>query len=159
MSVQLNANALQTVAANGSMIYTEVPVPCTQGLVYHRPGSGIVRLASPSVLGVSYRRRCCCASFPFADYLIEYGANIQLPEGGTVEPISLALFIDGEMDPSTVRTFTPAAVQQLGNVSASAIVRVPAICRCSSISVRNISTQPIEAVNANLIIAFEGVKR
>ena len=159
MSAELSANALQSINANASLIWTEVPVPCMRGLVYHREGSGIVRLASPSAIGGNCRRRCCCAPFPTADYLVEYGANIQIPTGGTVEPISLALFIDGEMDPSTVRTFTPAAVEQMGAVHASAIVTVPCICRCSSISVRNISTQAIEAANANLLVDFAGIRR
>jgi hypothetical protein len=76
-----------------------------------------------------------------------------------VGPISLGLFIDGELDPSTVRTITPAAVQQLGNVSASAIVSVPCICRCASVSVRNVSDQPIEVVNANMVISYNGIRR
>ena len=159
MAMELSANELQTVQANAAVIWEERPVPCSRGLVYHRDGSGLVRLASPSAIGANCRRRCCCQDFPNADYLVEYGANIQIPDGGTVGPISLGLYIDGELDPSTVRTITPAAVQQLGNVSAAAIVSVPCICRCASISVRNVSDQAIEVVNANVVISYNGIRR
>jgi len=157
--MELSANALQTVQQNAAVAWNEQPVRCSRGLVYHREGSGLVRLASPSAIGANCRRRCCCAEYPNADYLVEYGANIQIPADGTVGPISLGLYIDGELDPSTVRTITPAAVQQLGNVSAAAIVSVPCICRCASISVRNVSDQAIEVVNANVVISYNGIRR
>jgi hypothetical protein len=159
MAVELSANALQTLAGNAGIVWTENPVRCNRGLVYAREGSPIVRLASPTTMGMCYRRRCCCSDFPRADYLVTYGANVQIPEGGTVAPISLGVAIDGEVDPSSIRTFTPAAVQTLGELGATLIVSVPSICRCSSISVRNIGANEIEVQNANLNILFDGVKR
>jgi hypothetical protein len=96
---------------------------------------------------------------PTANYVVSFHANIQVPEGGTVEPISLALAIDGEIDPSSEMIFTPAAVEEFGNVSAEIIVAVPAICRCSTVSVRNTSTQPIEVQNANIVIDYAGIRR
>jgi hypothetical protein len=96
---------------------------------------------------------------PEADYEVSFHANIQIPTGGTVEPISLALAIDGEVDPSSEMIFTPAAAQEFGNVGADIIVSVPWICRCTSVSVKNTSTQPIEVQNANIVFDFNGIRR
>lgn len=159
MAAEYSANAIQTVAAGGSVIFTESPVPCNRGLIYHRDESGAFRLASPTAIGRGCRRGCCCQDYPTANYQVAFHANIQIPEGGTVEPISLAIAIDGEVDASSIMTITPAAVEELGNVGADVIVAVPCICRCSSVSVRNVSTQPIEVVNANIVFDFAGVRQ
>lgn len=144
MAAEYSANAIQTVAPNGSVIFTESPVPCRRGFVFHRDESGLFRLASNSVNNPCSRCN--------ANYQIAFHANIQIPTGGTVEPISLAIAIDGEIDPSSEMIITPAAVEELGNVGAEIIVSVPWICRCSSISVKNTSTQAIEVQNANIVI-------
>ena len=159
MAAEYSANAIQTVAAGGSVIFTESPVPCNRGLIYHRDESGAFRLASPTAMGCGCRRGCCCMDYPTANYQVAFHANIQIPEGGTVEPISLAIAIDGEVDASSIMTYTPAAVEELGNVGADVIVAVPCICRCSSVSVRNVSTQPIEVANANIVFDFAGVRQ
>lgn len=160
MAAEYSANATQVVPANGSVIFTETPVPCRRGLIYHRDESGLFRLASPSMMGGGCLRRCCCQGMPVADYTVSFHANIAIPEdpAGTVEPISLAIFVDGEEDPSSIMTFTPAAVGDLGNVGAEIVVSVPYICRCGSVSVRNISTQPIDVANANIVFDFNGVR-
>lgn len=157
MAAEFSASILQTVSANGSVIFTETPVPCNRGLVYHRDDSGLFRLASPSTMGCN-TRRCCCANMPTANYEVTFHANIAVPTGGTVEAISLAIAIDGEIDPSSTMTVTPAAVEEFFNVGADIIVSVPSICRCSTISVRNVSTQPVEVINANLVVDFGGVR-
>lgn len=159
MAAEYSANAIQTVAAGGSVIFTESPVPCNRGLIYHRDESGAFRLASPTAMGCGCRRGCCCMDYPTANYQVAFHANIQIPEGGTVEPISLAIAIDGEVDASSIMTITPVAVEELGNVGADVIVAVPCICRCSSVSVRNVSTQPIQVVNANIVFDFAGVRQ
>ena len=159
MAAEYSANAIQTVAAGGSVIFTESPVPCNRGLIYHRDESGAFRLASPTAMGCGCRRGCCCMDYPTANYQVAFHANIQIPEGGTVEPISLAIAIDGEVDASSIMTITPVAVEELGNVGADVIVEVPCICRCSSVSVRNVSTQPIQVVNANIVFDFAGVRQ
>ena len=158
MSCEYSANALQTVAAGGSIIFTESPVPCNRGLIYHREESGLFRLASPSVMGSGYRPGCCC-DMPTANYEVAFHANIQIPTGGTVGPISLAVYVDGDVDPSSTMTVTPAAVEDPFNVGADIIVAVPWICRCSSVSVRNIGTDPIEVLNANIVFDFTGIRR
>lgn len=147
MSAELSANAVQVVPANGSVVFTETPVPCVRGLVYHRDGSGIIRLANRFFrqnINNCWRRN--------SNYLISFHANIAVPTGGTVEAISLAVAIDGEVDSSSIMTFTPAAVDEYGNVGAEVIVQVPFLCGCSSVSIRNNSTQSINVQNANLVI-------
>ena len=157
MAAEYSSNALQTVASNGSVIFTESPVPCNRGLVYHRDESGIFRLASPSVIGNGCRRNSC--DMPLAVYSVSFHGNIAVPTGGTVEAISLAIAIDGEIDASSTMTVTPAAVEEFFNVGADVLVAVPWICRCASVSVRNISTQPVEVSNSNLVIDYVGIRR
>lgn len=147
MSAELSANAVQAVPANSGVVFTETPVPCTRGLIYHRDGSGIVRVANRF-----FRQNVTSCWRRNSNYLISFHANIAVPTGGTVEAISLAVAIDGEVDPSTIMTFTPSAVDIYGNVGAEVIVQVPFLCSCSSVSIRNISTQTINVQNANLVI-------
>ena len=88
-----------------------------------------------------------------------FHANVAIPTGGTVEEIQLAVVIDGETDPSSIMSFTPAAVEEFGNVGADVIVAVPCICGCSSVSVRNISDQPVDVRNANIVFDYAGILR
>lgn len=163
MAAEYSANALQLIPANGSVIFTASPVPCNRGMIYHRDESGLFRLASPRVMGVPCRPCCCCVrSYPEAVYSVAFHANIAVPSeptAGTVEEIQLAIFVDGEEDPSSIMSFTPAAVDEFGNVGAEILVSVPCICGCSSVSVRNISAQPINVRNANLVFDFVGIRR
>lgn len=157
MACEYSANAVQTVAAGAGVIFTASPRPCRRGLIYHRDESALFRLASPSTIGCNCRR-CCCGT-PEATYQVAFHANISVPAAETVQPISLAIAIDGEIDPSSIMTFTPAAAGNLGNVGADVVVGVPCICRCSGVSVRNISDIAIEVQNANLVIDYTGVSR
>ena len=162
MAAEYSANQLQTVPANGPVIFSASPVPCNRGIIYHRDESGLFRLASPRVMGVPCRRCCCCCGFPEALYSVSFHANIAVPgtpTAGTVEEIQLAVFVDGEEDPSSIMSFVPSALDDFGNVGAEILVSVPCICGCSSISVRNISTQPVNVRNANIVFGFEGIRR
>lgn len=157
---EYSANASQVVASNQPVIFTESPVP-SKGLIFHRDESGIFRLASPSLIdpyGVYGSTRSCCCNTPEAMYLISFHANIALPTGATPGPISLAIAIDGEIDPSSTMISTPAAAEAFDNVGAEIIVAVPFICRCSSISVRNTSSVDITVQNANLVISYQGIR-
>lgn len=107
----------------------------------HRQGSGIVKLR-----GLTNQCR--------ARFLVSYSGNIQIPTGGTVEAISLAIAIDGEPLQSTRMIVTPAAVENFFNVSAQAYVDVPRGC-CVTVAVQNTSTQAIEVQNSNLIAVRE----
>lgn len=148
MAAEYSANAAQVVPANSSIIFTESPVPCRQGLVYHRDGSGIFRLANRF-----FRQNLLQCWRRNTNYEVTFHANIAVPTGGTVEEIQIAIAVDGEVDPSSIMSYTPAAVEVLGNVGADIIVTVPYVCGCSSVSVRNLSSQPITVANAN--ITFE----
>ena len=148
MAAEYSANAAQVVPAGSSVVFTESPVPCRQGLVYHRDGSGIFRLANRF-----FRQNLLQCWRRNTNYEVTFHANIAVPTGGTVEEIQIAIAIDGEVDPSSIMSYTPAAVEVLGNVGADIIVTVPYVCGCSSVSVRNLSTQPITVANAN--ITFE----
>lgn len=128
--------ALQSVAVGQNVVFTETPVPCCRGNVQHREGSGVFRLR-----GGQSRAR----------YRVTFGGNIQIPTGGTVGAISIALALDGEPLTSATAIVTPAAVAQLFNVSVSVFVDVPCGC-CATVSVENTSTQTIQVQNANLII-------
>ena len=74
---------------------------------------------------------------------------------------SLAIAIDGEVDPSSIMTVTvPLVSDTVGdNVGAAIMVSVPCICRCASVSVRNVSTQPVNVMNANIVFDFDGIRR
>lgn len=135
--MELTANAIQTVNANQNVLFTDVPI-CGNCSITHRAGSGLVTLR-----GVTNQCR--------ARFKVTFGGNIAIPTGGTVEAISLAISLDGEAVGPTTMIVTPAAVEQFWNVYGAIFVEVPKGC-CYSLSVQNISTQPIEIQNANLIV-------
>ena len=141
------ANQTQNVALNNPIEFT-ASIPCTKGYVYHEDGNGIFILR-----GVT--NNC------FARYQLNFGANIAIPTGGAVTPIGVAIAVNGETRPSSLAIYTPAAVDEFGNVSCTAIVTVPKGC-CFSVSVRYVDatandpavtpTPTIEIENSNLTI-------
>lgn len=130
----------QTIEENGNVIYTNTAVNGSN-CIRHREGSGIVTLR-----GLTNQR---CARF-----LVNFSANISIPSGGTVAPISIALAISGEPVLSSQMISTPAAVSQYNNVSAGIYIDVPSGC-CMNIAVKNTSTQAVNISNANLIVTRE----
>lgn len=148
MGAEYSANAAQEVPVNGSVVFTESPVPCCRGLIYHRDDTGIFRLANKF-----FRQNFTQCWRRNTNYEVAFHANIAVPTEETIpdEGISLAIAIDGEIDPSSTMIFVPAAVEDLGNVGADIVVTVPYLCGCSTVSVRNTSTIPITVQNANLI--------
>ena len=128
-----------------------------RGLLYHLDGSGQITLASPSLMGVRYG--CTCRSMPLADWLIEFHGNVQIPEGGTVDEISLSIVSDGDIDAGGIMRTTPTAAEVPENVGAGIIASIPWICRCKNVSVRNTGTEPIQIVNGGLIVSFAGIRR
>jgi hypothetical protein len=135
--MEITANALQTVDANQNVLFNETAVKGNCSII-HREGSGLVTLRGLT-------QQC------YARFKISFGANIGLPEGATVGPISLAIAVNGESIPTASMIYTPAAVEQFGNVYASVFLNIPSGC-CSQISVENISTEAIDVQNANLIV-------
>lgn len=134
---EYTANALQAVNTNQNILFTDTVVPSI-GAIVHRDDSGLFTLRSSSC-------QYC------ARYRATFGANIAIPDGGTVEAISLALAINGEPVAATSMIVTPAATEDFFNVASSIYLDVPAGC-CSQISVENTSAQTIDVQNANLII-------
>ena len=135
--MEIIANALQTVPANQNVYFTDT-VTCGNCAITHRDDSGLVTLR-----GLTNQCR--------ARFRVTFGANIGLPADGTVGPISLAIAIDGEAVRATTMTVTPAAVETFFNVFSSVFVDVPRGC-CVTISVKNITEDDVDVVNANLIV-------
>lgn len=141
-------NPIQEVQPNQNILLND-SIRCNKGYVYHRNGSGILTLR-----GV-VNNPCSC----FARYEVTFVANIAIPEGGTVAPISVALAIDGEPIQTSRAIFTPTAVDAYGNVTSTAIIDVPKGC-CLTVAVENTSeadgatpAQPINVQNANLTVS------
>lgn len=156
MAAEYSANAVQTVPANQPVIFTESPVPCNRGLIFHRDESGAFLLSS---LARGDGGCGCCRPLYETRYSVIFSANIAVPEEGTAEEIQLSVSIDGETDPSSIMRFTPADTEVYGNVSTAVIVSVPSICGCDTVSIRNTSAQDILVQNANVIIDLVGVQR
>lgn len=148
MAAEYSANAAQIVPIGGDVIFTESPVPCNRGLIYHRDDSGLFRLANRF-----FRQNVCQCWRRNTNYEVAFHANIAVPEDEEIpdDGISLAIAVDGAIDPSSTMIFVPADVDELGNVGADIIVTVPFVCSCSSVSIRNTSTIPITVQNANII--------
>lgn len=140
------ANAVQAVSLNQPVTF-EASIPCPRGNVYHEDGTGIFILRGNTT-------NC------FARYQVTFNGNAALPEGGTVGPLAMAIAVNGETRPTSRAILTPAAVEQYGNLTSTAIVTVPRGC-CFSVSVRSVpaSEDPtvtpapvIDVQNANLVI-------
>ena len=136
--MEITSNAIQNVAVNQDVLFTETAVNGNCSII-HREGSGLVTLRG---LNNNQRR---------ARFYVYFGANIAVPTGETVGPISLAIAINEEPVPTSSMISTPAAVEEYHNVSAAIYIDVPIGC-CTQISVENTSTIPINVQNANLIV-------
>lgn len=138
-------NPIQLVQPN-QVVPLNTTIGCNKGYIYHRNGSGIVTLR-----GVT--NNC------FARYQVTFNGNIAIPEGGTVSPIAVALALDGEPILTSRAIITPAAADEYGNVTSTAIITVPKGC-CFNVSVENVSETPtggvapaINVQNANLTVS------
>ena len=131
------AVATQEVAANGNVTFTSTSVKGSN-CIQHSEGSGIITLR-----GLTNQSQ--------ARFYVDLSANIALPAGGTVAPISLAIAISGEPVLASEMISTPAAVSQFNNVSSGIFINVPRGC-CVNIAVENTSGAAIEVANANLIV-------
>ena len=146
MAAEYLANAVQAVALNAPVIFN-ASIPCRKGFVYHEDETGVFILR-----GVT-NGQC------FATYQVTFNGNIALPEGATIVPIALAVTVQGEPRLTSRAIFTPTA-DEYGNVTATAIIKVPRGC-CLTIAVENVAatTDPtvtpaptIDVQNANLVI-------
>ena len=141
MAEFINANEQEINPNQNVVLYDSIP--CPNGYVIHRNGSGIVTLR-----GIVNNP---CANF--ARYQCTFNANIAVPTGGTVGEIGVALAIDGEAVQTSRALYTPAAVEEYGNVTSTAIITVPRGC-CYTLAVENLSADTeISVIDANLVIS------
>lgn len=140
--MELTANAVQQVAVNQDVVFTNVVVCNNNRSIVHRNDSSLISL----------RGLTQCQDR--ARFKVSYGGNIRVPATGTAGPISLTIAVDGEPLASTTMIYTPAAVDQFGNVFSTVYIDVPRGC-CNQVSVRNTSAQTIEVQNSNLIVTRE----
>lgn len=149
---EFTRNQIQTVQPN-QQVLLDTTIGCSKGYVLHREGSGIVTLR-----GIVNNPNAC-----FARYQVTFNGNIALPaDAAAVQPISLAIAIDGEPILTSNAIFTPIVAGDFGNVTSTAIITVPRGC-CFNVAVENTSAIPatpaganapaINVQNANLVIS------
>ena len=141
MAEYVSTQSPQLVAAGQNVLLAD-SIPCNKGYVVHRNGSGILTLRGKTA-------NC------FARYQVTFNANIAVPTGGTVGPIAVALAIDGEPLQSSRAIITPAAVDEYGNVTSTAIVTVPNGC-CYTVAVENVAAGVDTAVDPQAINVADG---
>lgn len=155
MACEFLYNEVQNVSLNAPVLF-RTSIPCNRGYVYHESETGNFILR-----GANGNNRAGCGCNQYAHYRVTFNGNVAIPEGGTVAPIAVALTVNGEPRLTSRAIFTPAAVGDFGNVTSTAIIKVPRCC-CFSLGVDAVpaSADPavtpapvIEVQNANLTIA------
>lgn len=127
MAEFLTRDAVEIVALNAPIPFID-SIPCNKGYVYHQSGTGILILR-----GVVNNPSCC-----FARYEVEFTGNIAIPEDGEITPIATAIVVSGEERIGSRSIYTPADVDEYGNVTSRAVVDVPKGC-CFTVSVEYVS--------------------
>lgn len=124
MAEYLTRDAVETVALNAPIPFVD-SIPCNRGNVFHQSGTGIFVLR-----GIT--NNC------FARYDVEFTGNIAIPTGGAITPVATAIVVSGEARNGSRSIFTPAAVDEYGNVTSRATVDVPRGC-CFTVSVEPVN--------------------
>lgn len=124
MAEYLTRDRVETVALNSPIPFVD-SIPCNRGLIYHQSGTGIFTLRGKT-------NNC------FARYEIEFTGNVAVPEEGELTPIATAIVVSGEQRIGSRSIFTPADVDEYGNVTSRATVDVPCGC-CFNVSVEYVS--------------------
>lgn len=127
MAEYLTRDSVETIALNTAIPFVD-SIPCNRGNVYHQSGTGIF------VLRGNVNNPSSC----FARYNVEFTGNIAIPTGGAVTPIATAIVVSGESRDGSRSVFTPAAVDEYGNVTSRATVDVPRGC-CFTVSVEYVN--------------------
>ena len=149
MACEFLKNEVQEVALNAPILFN-TSISCSRGNVYHEDQTGNFILKSAGGNACNQ----------FAQYQVTFNGNIAIPTGGTAGPIAVAIAVNGEPRLTSRAIITPAAVEEYGNVTSTAIIKVPKCC-CFSLSVDAVpaSTDPtvtpapvINVQNANLTI-------
>ena len=107
------------VALGNTIPFNSVSVPCNTGNVV------------PLAVGVLNLRGG--NTNRFARYRVEVKGNVQIPEGGAVTPIALALSVNGSVIPESVAIVTPAAAEEYWHINTDAIITIPNGC-CATVS-------------------------
>lgn len=137
----------QTVALNAPISF-DASIPCRRGNIYHEDGTGVFILR-----GVT--NQC------YATYQVTFNGNVSVPTGGEITPVAVAISVNGEPRVTSRAIYTPAAVDEYGNVTSTAIIKVPRGC-CFSLSVEYVAgsddptvtpTPLISVINGNLTMA------
>lgn len=123
MAEYIQSFASENVALNTPATF-DASVPCTRGFVYHQNGSGIFILK-----GIP---NCRCGSV--ARYNVTLNGNVAIPTGGAVTPIAMAITVSGELKQASKSIFTPAAVDEFGNITCTTAIEVPRGC-CFAVAV------------------------
>lgn len=138
MAAEYSAILPQTIAVNENVIFNNGSRACRKCFIQHRDTSGIFFLK-----GATNGCR--------AVYRVTFNGNIAIATGGTVEPISVALTINGESLGNATATVTPAAIGDFFNVAVTTFIEIPCGC-CVTVSVENVSdTTAIDLTNGNVI--------
>lgn len=127
MAEFVTRDAVETVALNSAVPFVD-SIPCNKGYIYHSPGTGIIILR-----GIVNNPTAC-----FARYNVEFTGNIAIPEGGAVTPIATAIVVSGEERTGSRSIFTPAAVDEYGNVTSRATIDVPRGC-CFTVAIEYVN--------------------
>ena len=117
MAEYLTRDAVETVALNQAIPFIDA-IPCNKGYVFHQNGTGVL------ILRGIVNNSCGC----FARYNVEFTGNIAVVEEGELTPIATAIVVNGEERVGSRSIFTPADVDEYGNVTSRATVDVPKGC-------------------------------
>lgn len=138
MAEYLTRDSVEIVSLNTPISFLD-SIPCPNGNVYHQSGSGIFILKGKT-------NNC------FARYEVEFTGNIAIPTGGAVSPIAVAITVNGEQRLGSRSIYTPAAVDEYGNVTSRVMIDVPRGC-CFTVSAEYVSgvvdgtTTPTPSIN------------
>ena len=128
MAEYLTRDAVETVALGNAIPFID-SIPCNKGYVWHQSGTGIV------VLRGIVNNPCNC----FARYEVTFTGNISIPEEAEeVTPIATAIVVSGEERTGSRSIYTPADVDEYGNVTSRAIVDSPRGC-CFTVAVEYVN--------------------
>ena len=124
MAEYLTRDTVESVALNAPIPFID-SIRCNKGYVFHQNGTGIFVLR-----GIT--NNC------FARYEVECTGNISIPDGGELTPIATAIVVSGEERIGSRAIYTPAAVDEYGNVTSRAVIDVPRGC-CFTVSVEYVN--------------------
>lgn len=151
MAEYIQRDSIESVSLNTPITF-DSSIPCNRGYIFHEDGTGIF------ILRGIVNNSCGC----FARYQVTFNGNIAIPTGGAVTPIAVAITVNGEERQSSEAIFTPAAVDEYGNVTSTAIITVPKGC-CFTLAVEyvdattddaaTVPTPTINVQNGNLTIS------